>query len=120
MSEGQVKLNQGPLNYRTEAGALALNTDVPDEPIATLSYVAYFKSVDKTAKPENRPITFIYNGGPGSSSVWLHMGGLGPKRVVTSTPDKPVLPPYPVIDNAYSLLDVSDLVFIDAPGTGFG
>ncbi|MGX8941068.1 hypothetical protein ACWWJF_12255 [Symbiopectobacterium sp. Eva_TO] len=56
--------------------------------IATLSYVAYFKSVEKTAKPENRPITFIYNGGPGSSTVWLHMGGLGPKRVVTSTPDK--------------------------------
>lgn len=120
VSEGQVKLNQGLLNYRAEVGALALNTADPDEPIATLSYVAYFKSVKKTEKPENRPITFIYNGGPGSSSVWLHMGGLGPKRVVTSTPDKPALPPYPVIDNAYSLLDVSDLVFIDAPGTGFG
>lgn len=119
-SEGKVKLNQGRLDYRAEAGALALNTDDPDEPIATLSYVAYFKTMDKAAKPENRAITFIYNGGPGSSSVWLHMGGLGPKRVVTSTPDNPVLPPYPVIDNAYSLLDASDLVFIDAPGTGFG
>ncbi len=120
VSEGKVKLNQGSLDYRAETGALALNTDDPDEPIATLSYVAYFKAVDKRATPENRPIMFIYNGGPGSSSVWLHMGGLGPKRVLTSTPDKPVLPPYPVIDNAYSLLDVSDLVFIDAPGTGFG
>ncbi|MCW2476857.1 S10 family peptidase [Candidatus Symbiopectobacterium sp. NZEC151] len=120
VSEGKVKLSQGRLDYHAEAGALALNADDPEEPIATLSYVAYFKTVDKMAKPENRPVTFIYNGGPGSSSIWLHMGGLGPKRVVTSTPDKPVLPPYPVIDNAYSLLDVSDLVFIDAPGTGFG
>ncbi|MFT8212122.1 MAG: S10 family peptidase [Symbiopectobacterium sp.] len=120
VSEGKVKINQSNLDYHAEVGALALNTDDPDAPVATLSYVAYFKMMDKKEKKENRPITFIYNGGPGFSSVWLHMGGLGPKRVVTSTPDKPVLPPYPVIDNAYSLLDVSDLVFIDAPGTGFG
>lgn len=120
VSEGKVRINQVNLDYHTEAGNLALNTGDPDEPVTTLSYVAYFKMMDKTEKKDHRPITFIYNGGPGSSSVWLHMGGLGPKRVVASTPDKPVLPPYPVIDNAYSLLDASDLVFIDAPGTGFG
>lgn len=120
LSEGKVRINQVNFDYHTEAGNLALNTDDPDEPVTTLSYVAYFKMMDKKEKKDNRPITFIYNGGPGSSSVWLHMGGLGPKRVVVSTPDKHALPPYPVIDNAYSLLDVSDLVFIDAPGTGFG
>jgi carboxypeptidase C (cathepsin A) len=84
---------------------------------ARMFYVAYLK---KGEKSENRPITFFYNGGPGSSTVWLHMGSLGPKHVVT--PDDKHLPgaPYRLIDNAYSLLDVSDLVFIDMPGTGFG
>lgn len=58
-SEGKVKFNQGRLDYRAEAGALALNTDDPDEPIVTLPYVAYFKTMDKAAKLENRPITCI-------------------------------------------------------------
>ncbi|HTV04669.1 MAG TPA: hypothetical protein VME86_04820 [Acidobacteriaceae bacterium] len=86
-------------------------------PRASMFYVAYFK---KGADPETRPITFLYNGGPGSSTVWLHMGAFGPKRV--STPDDQHLPaaPYKLEDNPYSLLDVSDLVFIDMPGTGFG
>lgn len=71
-------------------------------------YVAYLK---KGEKPGRRPITFLFNGGPGSSTLWLHMGGLGPRRVVTAGR---------LVDNEYSLLDASDLVFIDAPGTGFG
>ncbi len=86
-------------------------------PTARMSYVAYFK---KEAKPEDRPITFFYNGGPGSSTVWLHMGSLGPKHVVTSGDQHVPAAPYRLVDNAYSLLDVSDLVFIDMPGTGFG
>jgi carboxypeptidase C (cathepsin A) len=86
-------------------------------PTARMSYVAYFK---KDAKPEDRPITFFYNGGPGSSTVWLHMGSLGPKHVVTSGDQHVPAAPYRLVDNAYSLLDVSDLVFIDMPGTGFG
>ena len=80
-------------------------------------YVAYFK---KGAKAEDRPITFFYNGGPGSSTVWLHMGSLGPKHVVTHGDQHLPAAPYKLVDNAYSLLDVSDLVFIDMPGTGFG
>jgi len=86
-------------------------------PTASIFYVAYFK---KDAAPGSRPITFLYNGGPGSSTVWLHMGCFGPKRV--STPGDQHLPaaPYVLADNPYSLLDVSDLVFIDMPGTGFG
>jgi carboxypeptidase C (cathepsin A) len=79
-------------------------------------YVAYFKSDNKGAP---RPLTFLYNGGPGSASVWLHMGAFGPKRVVTADDSHTPAAPYSVVNNDYSLLDVSDLVFIDAPGTGF-
>ena len=86
-------------------------------PVARMFYVAYFK---KDAKAEDRPITFFYNGGPGSSTVWLHMGSLGPKHVVTSGDQHLPAAPYKLVDNSNSLLDVSDLVFIDAPGTGFG
>jgi carboxypeptidase C (cathepsin A) len=99
-----------------------LALDVPKEPkdatpTARMFYVAYFK---KDAKAEDRPIMFFYNGGPGSSTVWLHMGSLGPKHVVTSGDQHLPAAPYKLVDNAYSLLDTSDLVFIDMPGTGFG
>ena len=86
-------------------------------PTARMSYVAYFK---KDAKQEDRPITFFYNGGPGSSTVWLHMGSLGPKHVVTSGDQHVPAAPYKLVDNANTLLDTSDLVFVDMPGTGFG
>ncbi len=89
----------------------------PQPPEAGMSYVAYFRG-DK--EDTHRPITFLYNGGPGSSTVWLHMGAFGPKRVVTADDTHSPAAPYRIIDNEYSLLDVSDLVFIDAPGTGFG
>ena len=85
-------------------------------PVAAMFYVAYFKhGVD----PRTRPVTFLYNGGPGSSTIWLHMGAFGPVRVVTSNDSHTPPAPYGAVDNAYSLLDASDLVFIDAPGTGF-
>jgi carboxypeptidase C (cathepsin A) len=109
------------LDGKPEPGSqLALNEpkeakDAP--PTARMSYFAYFK---KDAKPEDRPITFFYNGGPGSSTVWLHMGSLGPKHVVTAGDQHLPAAPYHMVDNANSLLDVSDLVFIDMPGTGFG
>ncbi|WP_428378107.1 S10 family peptidase [Lichenicoccus sp.] len=83
---------------------------------ASMFYVAYFK---KGAHPENRPITFLYNGGPGSSSVWLHMGAFGPRRVITANDSHTDAAPYNLVDNDQSLLDSTDLVFIDAPGTGF-
>ncbi|HEY1256266.1 MAG TPA: peptidase S10 [Terracidiphilus sp.] len=86
-------------------------------PTARIFYVAYFK---KDAKAEERPVTFFFNGGPGSASVWLHMGSLGPKHVVTTGDQHLPAAPYKLVDNAYSLLDTSDLVFIDMPGTGFG
>jgi carboxypeptidase C (cathepsin A) len=91
----------------------------PSEAPATarMSYVAYFKTGER---PETRPVTFIYNGGPGSSTMWLHMGSFGPKRVVVANAEHTPAAPYKLIENNYSLLDVSDVVFIDMPGTGFG
>src|ERR1700683_4900189 len=84
------------------------------------------KSDDKKADEKQweqtdtqRPVTFLYNGGPGSSTVWLHMGAFGPRRVVTADDTHTPAAPYSVVNNEYSLLDVTDLVFVDAPGTGF-
>ncbi len=98
--------------------ALSAPKDAKDAPpVARMFYVAYFK---KDAKAEDRPITFFYNGGPGSSTVWLHMGSLGPMHVMTAGDEHLPAAPYKLVPNAYSLLDTSDLVFIDMPGTGFG
>ena len=83
---------------------------------ASMFYTAYFK--DGAAYP-SRPITFLFNGGPGSSTVWLHMGAFGPLRVQTADGRHTPAAPYSVVNNDQSLLDASDLVFIDAPGTGF-
>jgi len=85
-------------------------------PEASVFFVYYAKDGQR---PDTRPITFIYNGGPGSSTVWLHMGAWGPKRVVTADNTHSPAAPYQLIDNDQTLLDASDLVFIDAPGTGF-
>jgi carboxypeptidase C (cathepsin A) len=83
---------------------------------ASMFFVYYAK---RGAPAADRPVTFLFNGGPGSSTVWLHMGAFGPKRVITKDDAHTPAAPYQLIDNAYSLLDASDLVFIDAPGTGF-
>src|ERR1700686_3122651 len=66
-----------------------------------------------------RPLTFSFNGGPGSSSVWLHLGALGPKRVMMNAEGSPLPPPYKFADNEYSILDLTDLVFIDPVSTGY-
>jgi carboxypeptidase C (cathepsin A) len=133
-TQGTVTISGHVINYSAIAGTIqvgatedadaALGTtgqpakELPDSPpTARMFYVAYFK---KEVSPEARPITFIYNGGPGSSTMWLHMGAFGPRRVVTADDQHTSPAPYQLVDNAYSLLDASDLVFIDAPGTGFG
>ncbi|HKJ01979.1 MAG TPA: hypothetical protein VJ997_05975, partial [Longimicrobiales bacterium] len=87
-------------------------------PYVSLFTTAYVK--DGVTDPGTRPVTFVFNGGPGSASIWLHMGLFGPKRVVVpSDAENPGGPPYPLVDNAESPLDVTDLVFIDPAGTGF-
>jgi carboxypeptidase C (cathepsin A) len=92
--------------------------DKPEDadPTARIFYTAYFK---KGAPSESRPVTFLYNGGPGSATMWLHMGSFGPRRVITTDTQHDPAAPYKIVNNDNTLLDVSDLVFIDAPGTGF-
>jgi carboxypeptidase C (cathepsin A) len=99
-----------------EAAAKKADKD-EDEPKAEASmfYAAYFRDGVPTT---GRPITFLFNGGPGSSTVWLHMGAFGPVRV-QAVDERHTPAPYSVVNNDQSLLDASDLVFIDAPGTGF-
>ena len=106
------------IEYKAVAGTLILHGTGDDEntPTASIFYVAYFK---QGADASRRPITFLYNGGPGSASVWLHMGAFGPRRVDTNDHTHTPAAPYRLVNNDYSLLDTSDLVFIDAPGTGF-
>ena len=127
---GSVTIGAHALAYQAEAGMLVVHAADPSEEdprpadakgpaaaAAGLSYVAYF--LGKDADPK-RPITFVFNGGPGSSTVWLHMGAFGPKRVVAGDGEHGPAAPYQLVDNAYTLLPDTDLVFIDAPGTGFG
>jgi len=104
------------IDYDATVGDIILRDSV-DEPIGALYFTAYTKR--GVTDPSRRPITFAYNGGPGSSSVWVHMGAFGPKRVVTPDTTHAPPPPYQLVDNAYSPLDKTDLVFIDPIGTGF-
>ncbi|MEO9078505.1 MAG: peptidase S10, partial [Rhodanobacter sp.] len=117
-SEGSVTVEGKRIDYKAVAGTLVLHGsgDHEDQPEVSMFYAAYFK---KGADASKRPITFIYNGGPGSATVWLHMGAFGPKRVVTADHSHTPAAPYQLVNNDYSLLDASDVVFIDAPGAGF-
>ena len=136
-SDGSVTIGGQKIDYQAVAGTLVVHPkgwdDVPKpakedgqkddgdddhNPTAEASmfYVAYFA---KGAPADGRPITFLFNGGPGSSSVWLHMGAFGPRRVVTLDDTHTPAAPYQLVNNDSSLLDASDLVFVDAPGTGF-
>jgi carboxypeptidase C (cathepsin A) len=103
------------LHYTATAGNLLIK-DEKDAANGSIFYVAYTQD---GADAKSRPVTFFYNGGPGSASVWLHMGSFGPVRVVTASPNATGPAPFEVVPNQYSLLDKSDLVFIDAPLTGF-
>ena len=104
-----------PIAYTATAGTMVVR-NAKDEPWASIGYIAY---VRKDAGPApRRPLTFAYNGGPGSSCIWLHMGALGPKRVAVTDAAATPPPPYQVVDNAYSLLDKTDIVLIDPVGTG--
>ncbi len=116
-SHGSIVLGGKRINYTAVAGTLMIE-DMKNEPGAMMSYVAYFRT--GAGASASRPITFLYNGGPGSATVWLHIGAFGPKRVVVGNGTRGPPAPYPLVDNPYSPLDVTDLVFIDAPGTGFG
>ena len=128
--QGSVTVNGQSISYQSVAGTLVVHPkgwdDVPKDPKAEKSdkegleaeasmfYAAYFRQGGG-----NRPLTFLFNGGPGSSTFWLHMGAFGPKRILANSDRHLAAAPYEIVNNVGSLLDVSDLVFIDAPGTGF-
>src|SRR6202034_919719 len=132
-TQGSVTVGGHVVNYQAVAGTILVSATndadanmgvIPPPlkdpaeapPSARMFYVAYFK---KDVPPESRPVTFVYNGGPGSATMWLHMGAFGPRRIVTSTDAHTPAAPYTLVNNVSSLLDATDLVFIDAPGTGF-
>ncbi len=110
----QVRIGDQDVSYAATAGNLVISKG--NDPIASFFYVAYVRDGSKDAA--RRPVTFFYNGGPGSSTVWLHMGSFGPRIVETPNAKASGPAPYQVVNNGDSLLDRSDLVFIDAVGTG--
>src|SRR5215472_14546947 len=103
------------LHYTATAGTLLIR-DEDDKPYGSIFYVAY--TLDG-ADPATRPVSFLYNGGPGSATLWLHMGSFSPVRIETDSPKATSGPPFKLVPNQYSLLDKTDLVFIDAPLTGY-
>jgi carboxypeptidase C (cathepsin A) len=116
-TQHSITVNGQQLHYTAIAGTLVIKKDDGNgKPAASMFYVAYtLDGADST----KRPITFAFNGGPGSSSVWLHMGALGPRRVALTPEGAPVPPPYHLVDNQQTALAFTDLVFIDPVSTGF-
>lgn len=111
-----VVISGQPVTYTVETGMLPLlKTD--GAPRASVFYIAYTKVGETNAA--TRPVMFCFNGGPGSSSVWLHLGGLGPRRVKMNEDGTLPKPPFGLVDNDYSILNSTDLVFIDPVATGF-
>ncbi len=104
------------LNYTATTGHLTATDTRTGLASASFFYVAYTAG---TLSADKRPVTFFYNGGPGSASMWLHMGSYGPKRIVTNIPGTAMPSPPQLVENQETLLDHSDLVFVDAIGTGF-
>lgn len=111
----EVNLGGKSLKYTATAGTLLIR-DEEDKPYGSIFYVAY--TLD-SAQPNTRPVSFLYNGGPGSASMWLHMGSFSPVRIQTDSPKATAGPPFNLVPNQDSLLDKTDLVFIDAPLTGY-
>jgi carboxypeptidase C (cathepsin A) len=111
-----LRLGGKSIGYKATAGTLTLRADDGD-PTASMFYVAYTVEPAKDAPP--RPVTFLFNGGPGSASLWLNIGGFGPLRARTATPHATAPAPYTFEANSGTLLDKTDLVFLDAIGTGY-
>ena len=111
-----VRVEGETVEYDATVGSIILR-DSQEDPTAELYYTAYFRS--GVGDVSRRPIMFAYNGGPGSSSFWLHMGVMGPRRVRTPGTEHAGAAPYEIVDNPATLLDVTDIVMIDPVGTGF-
>jgi carboxypeptidase C (cathepsin A) len=125
-SKHSIKIGDKEIKYTVIAGTMVMKEETPAErekefegekPKAQFFFVAYTR--DDVEDKSKRPITFSFNGGPGSSSVWLHLGAIGPRRVVLQDDGNLPKPPFKLTDNEYSLLDETDLVFIDPVSTGY-
>ena len=112
----QITVGGSTLAYSAGAGTVIVRDD-EQRPLASVFYTSYI--ADRLDGGPVRPVTFLFNGGPGSASLWLNIGGFGPKRTPTNTPQATPPAPYLSGDNPHTLLSASDLVFIDAPGTGY-
>ncbi len=116
VTDHTIRVGGQTIAYKATAGTILLK-DAKDEPTALMFYTAYVRSEVRDVR--ERPVAFIYNGGPGAASVWLHMGAFGPQRVATATAAATPPPPYQIADNPNTLLDKTDMVFIDPVGTGY-
>jgi carboxypeptidase C (cathepsin A) len=119
VTQHQQTLSGQTIHYTATVGNLLINKEDHDQlekPYHSVFYIAY---TEDGADARTRPVTFLYNGGPGSATIWLEMGSVGPMRVLTNSPEPTHDAPFQVVPNEYSLLDKTDLVFIDAPGTGY-
>jgi carboxypeptidase C (cathepsin A) len=115
VTEHEARIGGKNIEYTVTAGTMLMNND-KDEPNALIGFTAY---VAKGKNAGKRPIMFAYNGGPGSASIWLHMGILGPQRAVVTDAGFSNNGPYQRVSNEYSIIDEADLVMIDPVGTGF-
>lgn len=115
-TDHSIKIGRKSLNYTATAGTLPINDKETGETRAHMFFIAY---TVQPAKGETRPLMFVFNGGPGSSSVWLHLGALGPQRVRMEDEGWMPAPPYELVPNQDTWLDRFDLVFIDPVGTGY-
>lgn len=115
-SRGQVTVNGERIRYSVTAGETFLE-DNAGNPVASIFSTAYI--ADGLTDPRSRPVAFVFNGGPGSASLWLHMGVFGPQRLALPNAVDDGAAPYDIVENAYSILDVADLVFVDPVGTGW-
>lgn len=121
----RINIGGKEINYTVTAGTIVMKEETADrdkesegeKPKASFFFVAY--SMDGVEDKSKRPLTFSFNGGPGSSSVWLHLGLLGPRRVVMGDAGALLPPPYGLTDNEFSIFDQTDLVFIDPVSTGY-
>jgi len=116
VTQHKISIGGATFTYTATAGTRIVR-DAKDQPYARIGYTAY--TCSDATDPARRPLTFAWNGGPGSSSIWLHMGALGPRRIVTTDAAFTPPPPYRTVDNESSILDKTDIVLIDPVGTGF-
>lgn len=116
VTKHSIQLGGKTLNYTVTVGMMPIKTDTGDTE-ANMFYMAY--TVERTQSAPLRPLTFSFNGGPGSASVWLHMGALGPRRVKLNDDGSMPAPPYQLVDNEATWLDLTDIVFIDPVNTGY-